>query len=59
MTEQLTKEEVDRLTAETARSFDASPVPRGLITRRARRNGGRAAPLVRRPVLLPRILEPA
>lgn len=37
----------------------ASPVPRGLITRRARRNGGRAAPLVRRPVLLPRILEPA
>ena len=28
MTEQLTKEEVDRLTAETARSFDASPVPR-------------------------------
>jgi integrase/recombinase XerD len=37
----------------------ASPVPRGLITRRDRRNGGRAAPLVRRPVLLPRILEPA
>jgi membrane fusion protein (multidrug efflux system) len=28
MTEQLTKEEVDRLTAESARSFDASPVPR-------------------------------
>lgn len=37
----------------------ASPVPRGLITRRDRRNGGRPAPLVRRPVLLPRILEPA
>ena len=37
----------------------ASPVPRGLITRRDRRNGERAAPLVRRPVLLPRILEPA
>jgi integrase len=36
----------------------ASPVPRGLITRRARRNGGRAAPLVRTPRLLPRILEP-
>jgi integrase/recombinase XerD len=36
----------------------SSPVPRGLITRRDRRNGGRAAPLVRRPVLLPRILEP-
>ena len=28
MTEQLTKEEMDRLTAETSRSFDASPVPR-------------------------------
>jgi len=38
---------------------DASPVPRGLINRRARRNGGRATPLIRRPVLLPRILEPA
>lgn len=37
----------------------SSPVPRGLITRRARRNGGRAAPLVRSPRLLPRILEPA
>lgn len=37
---------------------DSSPVPRGLINRRARRNGGRATPLVRRPVLLPRILEP-
>src|ERR1019366_94925 len=36
----------------------SSPVPRGLITRRARRNGGRAAPLVRSPRLLPRILEP-
>ena len=36
----------------------ASPVPRGLITRRDRRNGGRAAPLVRRPALLPKILEP-
>ncbi len=35
-----------------------SPVPRGLITRRARRNGGRAAPLLRSPRLLPRILEP-
>jgi len=34
-----------------------SPVPRGLITRRARRNGGRAAPLVRSPRVLPRILE--
>jgi site-specific recombinase XerD len=37
----------------------SSPVPRGLITRRARRNGGRAAPLLRSPRLLPRILEPA
>jgi site-specific recombinase XerD len=36
-----------------------SPVPRGLITRRDRRNGGRPAPLVRRPVLLPRVLDPA
>lgn len=36
----------------------SSPVPRGLITRRARRNGGRAAPLVRTPKLLPRILQP-
>jgi integrase/recombinase XerD len=36
----------------------ASPVPRGLTTRRARRNGGRAAPLVRTPRLLPRILQP-
>lgn len=36
-----------------------SPVPRGLITRRARRNGGRATPLLRSPRLLPRILEPA
>jgi integrase/recombinase XerD len=35
-----------------------SPVPRGLVTRRGRRNGGRPAPLVRRPVLLPRILDP-
>jgi len=35
-----------------------SPVPRGLINRRARRNGGRATPLVRTPKLLPRILEP-
>lgn len=37
----------------------ANPVPRGLASRRARRNGGRAAPLVRTPRLLPRILEPA
>jgi integrase/recombinase XerD len=37
----------------------SNPVPRGLSTRRARRNGGRAAPLVRTPRLLPRILEPA
>jgi integrase/recombinase XerD len=37
---------------------DSSPVPRGLITRRVRRNGGRATPLVRSPRLLPRILEP-
>jgi site-specific recombinase XerD len=37
----------------------ASPVPRGLITRRDRRNGGRRAPLVRRPTSLPKILEPA
>ncbi len=36
-----------------------NPVPRGLATRNARRNNGRAAPLVRRPRLLPRILEPA
>jgi len=35
-----------------------SPVPRGLINRRARRNGGRATPLVRTPKLLPRILQP-
>jgi site-specific recombinase XerD len=35
-----------------------SPVPRGLMTRRARRNNGRAAPLVRTPKLLPRILQP-
>lgn len=34
------------------------PVPRGLATRRARRNG-RGAPLVRTPRLLPRILEPS
>ncbi len=37
----------------------ASPVPRGLATRRDRRNNGRAAPLVRTPKLLPHILEPA
>ena len=36
-----------------------SPVPRRLETRRGRRNNGRAAPLVRTPKLLPRILEPA
>jgi site-specific recombinase XerD len=36
----------------------ANPVPKGLATRRARRNGGRAAPLVRRSRRLPRILEP-
>jgi site-specific recombinase XerD len=36
----------------------SSPVPRGLSNRRARRNGGRATPLVRTPRLLPRILEP-
>ncbi len=36
-----------------------SPVPRGLETRRGRRNNGRAAPLVRTPKMLPRILEPA
>ena len=36
----------------------ANPVPRGLATRRARRNGRRAAPLVRPTRLLPRILEP-
>jgi integrase/recombinase XerD len=36
-----------------------NPVPRGLATRSARRNNGRAAPLVRRPRLLPRVLEPA
>jgi len=35
-----------------------SPVPRGLATRRTRRNGGRGAPLVRTPRVLPRILEP-
>ena len=37
----------------------ANPVPRGLATRRARRNGGRPAPLVRTPRTLPRILEPS
>jgi site-specific recombinase XerD len=36
----------------------ANPVPRGLATRRARRNGGRGAPLVRTPRMLPRILDP-
>lgn len=35
-----------------------NPVPRGLATRRARRNGRRGVPLVRTPRLLPRILEP-
>jgi len=39
--------------------ISANPVPRGLATRRARRNNGRAAPLVRTPRLLPRIIEPA
>ncbi|HXW35704.1 MAG TPA: site-specific integrase, partial [Acidimicrobiales bacterium] len=34
---------------------NTSPVPRGLINRRARRNGGRATPIVRTPKLLPRI----
>jgi site-specific recombinase XerD len=33
-----------------------NPVPRGLATRRARRSGGRGAPLVRTPRTLPRIL---
>ena len=37
----------------------ANPVPRGLATRRARRNGKARAPLVRTPRTLPRILEPA
>jgi integrase/recombinase XerD len=36
-----------------------NPVPRGLSTRRGRRNEGRTAPLVRTPRTLPRILEPA
>lgn len=36
----------------------ANPVPRGLATRRARRDGGRGAPLVRTPRLLPRVLAP-
>jgi len=36
----------------------SSPVPRGLINRRSRRNGGHATPLVRTPKLLPRILQP-
>ena len=40
-------------------AIEANPVPRGLATRRARRNGGRAAPLVRTPRRLPQILEPA
>jgi integrase/recombinase XerD len=35
-----------------------SPVPRGLMTRRSRRDGGRTAPLVRTQKLLPRILQP-
>jgi site-specific recombinase XerD len=35
----------------------ANPVPRGLSTRRGRRNNGKAAPLVRTPRLLPKILE--
>jgi integrase/recombinase XerD len=34
----------------------ANPVPRGLATRRARRSGGRGAPLIRTPRTLPRIL---
>jgi site-specific recombinase XerD len=37
----------------------ANPVPRGLSTRRGRRNEGRTAPLVRTPRTLPRILDPA
>ena len=37
----------------------ANPVPRGLGTRRGRRNGDRVAPLMRTPRTLPRILEPA
>ena len=37
----------------------ANPVPRGLTTRRGRRNNGKAAPLVRTPRILPKILEPA
>jgi integrase/recombinase XerD len=36
-----------------------NPVPRGLATRRVRRNNGRVAPLVRTPRLLPRVLEPS
>jgi site-specific recombinase XerD len=34
-----------------------NPVPRGLATRRARRSGGRGAPLIRTPRTLPRILS--
>ncbi len=36
----------------------ANPVPRGLATRRARRQG-RGTPLIRTPRTLPKILEPA
>lgn len=36
----------------------SNPVPRGLATRRARRSGASAAPLVRTPRTLPRILAP-
>jgi integrase/recombinase XerD len=47
------------LVARADAGVKANPVPRGLATRRARRNGGRPAPLIRRERRLPRILEPA
>jgi site-specific recombinase XerD len=36
-----------------------NPVPQGLSTRRSRRRGGRAVPLIRTPRTLPRIVDPA
>jgi len=40
-------------------SLSRNPVPRGLVTRRQRGGRRQAAPLVRTPKTLPRVLEPA
>lgn len=37
----------------------ANPVPKGLATRRGRRVGGQRVPLVRTPITLPKVLDPA